>query len=551
LYDIDKKTFLTEPTTNFSSELAFWVGMAAAFLFHALFKSFINISATFDLLLSDTVCSILWFILFFAVVNIVAASYVFPVTKESSLFLDLENANFVIPLLRNLVITSVTAAVISYGLSVDLGYVSLVLSAVFGGFLFLFLGFTGARRTDFSHGEEYLVVAPLLWTALFWYPLKVVYSLSGISYEGLSFALSLLSILVLALVIILILMEKGKLLMTKEERIVMIFKKKEFPHTGDFSFVFLVMLMLLMPAVMSLGVCVVSLGFDALRIVPVRNVLMYVSIFILGLYGLKNSDILFFSKISFLVDIISYEHKIREEDCHFIANVIGEYQGSDGGFDYAGVGFSNQKDTFYFLKTAEICKIQLDHEEIAKWVSSTEAKEGGFALFSGGYPRVKGLYYAAQSLSFLNRERDFSQHVQWILASFSSKKGYFEFAYDTDSILLQTCYAVELLASFGATNMIDVDLCRTWIETRFSKDLKPKEAFLAARALQLLNANFAPVKSWLKNNNLSGTRVDKNLEEVYFYVSVLHILNRAVPSLIVEQAVCELAKTRKEYEKRF
>jgi hypothetical protein len=148
LYDIDKKTFLTEPTTNFSSELAFWVGMAAAFLFHALFKSFINISATFDLLLSDTVCSILWFILFFAVVNIVAASYVFPVTKESSLFLDLGNANFVIPLLRNLVITSVTAAVISYGLSVDLGYVSLVLSAVFGGFLFLFLGFTGARRTE-------------------------------------------------------------------------------------------------------------------------------------------------------------------------------------------------------------------------------------------------------------------------------------------------------------------------------------------------------------------------------------------------------------------
>jgi hypothetical protein len=57
-------------------------------------------------------------------------------------------------------------------------------------------------------------------------------------------------------------------------------------------------------------------------------------------------------------------------------------------------------------------------------------------------------------------------------------------------------------------------------------------------------------EEWLGRKDLSGTRVDKNVEKVYYYVKVLRELGEEVPSLIVEQAVRELIATRKEYEKR-
>lgn len=546
---IEKKTFLSPESTNLSSELAVWTGVAAAFVFHSGYRTLINISVAFDLpLFSDTALYIFWFILFLAGANAVAASYVFPITKASSLFLDLGRKFFIIPLVRNLILTVTAASLISYGLSFDTGYMWRVITAVLGGFLFWILGFAGARRSDFSHGEEYLVLAPVLWSIVFWYPLQKVYSLSA-PYQLIDFGLSVLSILVLALVLILILMEKGQLLMNREERILMMGRKRkwEFPQMSSLAFVFLVLLMLLVPALISFVVCVVSCLFDRLQIVPVKNILMYGVIAILGGYGLKKSDILFFLKIAFLVDIIPDKENIERRDIHFIHHVIKKYQSRDGGFDYAGVGFSNQKDTYYCVKTAKTLKIPLN-KKVVQWICTTENEKGGYALFAGGYPRIKGLYYAAKSLSLLD-QIPVDIHVQWICASY--KEGYFHFENDTDSLLLQTCYAVELLDLCGALHTVDTE-CRKWIESHFSENLNVKEAFFATRAMKILNSDAKWTQRWLdKNEKVSSTRVDKNVEEVYYYVKMLQELNMEVPALIGEQAVHELTTTRRAYEKRF
>lgn len=543
LNTIDKKTYLTETMTNLSPELALWTGLAAAFLFYALYYAVINFFVVFDLSMSESASFVFWAVLFFATANVVAASYVFPITKESVLFLDFGDRNFVILLVRNMIITGAAAVLISYGLSFDGVYTQSVATAVLAGFLFLALGFAGARRSDFSHGEEYLVLVPVSWGVLLWYPVQKVHSFFLEEVVVLPFLLSMLSVMVLAFVIVIILMEKGQLLMTRKDKILMLFgKRKEFPKVNDAVFVFLVLVMLLVPLVVSFAVCIVSFLIGAVGIVP-GDWIMYGVIAVLGVYGLKKSDILFFHKIFFLIEIVP---NVDETERQFIQKVVNKYQVSDGGFDYAGVGFSNQKDTFYFVKTAEMLTMQLDNQ-VAEWIMSCEGEQDGFALFTGGYPRVKGLYYAVQSLQVLDGMKHINMHVQWVCDSFNGE--YFSFLYDTDSLLLQTCYAVELLHFFGALDIMDLNSCRKWIES-YVGNLKPKEAYFVIRALKILHSDVRG-EEWLDKNDLSETRVDKNVEEVYYYVKVLRELGKEVPSLIVEQAARELIETRKEYEKRF
>jgi hypothetical protein len=544
--DIEEKTFLTESMKVLSFELALWTGLSSAFLFYALYRSTINFLVVFDLSLSDSGFFVTWFIVFFAVANVVAASYVFPITKESVLFLDLGRSQFVVSLLRNMVVTLVSAALVSYGLSLDMQYTWQVTTAVVGGFLLWFLGFTGARRSDFSHGDEYLVLAPISWALLLWVPLQMVYTLVGIPYDAVSFSVSMFTILVLALVIVLILMEKGKLLMNRREKILMFWgRKKEVPRVRDMMFVFLVLFLLMLPAVLSFSVCTLSLFFDMIVIPPVRNFLIYGVILLLGVYGLKNSDIFFFHKIRYLVGIVVCDRSIEKETIEFVESVVREYQSPDGGFDYAGVGFSNQKDTFYFVETAELLGIQVDKDDIVEWIYSTENEEGGFALYPGGYPRVEGLYYAARSLDILVGIKNMDKHVKWVLTSFNGE--YFHFENDTDSLLMQTCYAMELLKLFNVLYTINLIGCKKWIEKQFSENLKSREAFFITKALRILDSSTELAEKWLENNKrLSGTRVDKNLEEVYYYVMVLRELNKTIPPLIIEQAARELSETRQE-----
>ena len=536
---IDKRTYLTETLTNLSVELALWTGFAAAFLFYALYYGIISFFVVVGLDMSDTGLRVFWAVLFFATANVVAASYVFCLTKGSVLFFNFVDRNFVGVLVRNMVLTGIVAVLISYGLSFDMVYVELVFTAVAAGFLLLALGVVGARHSDFSHGEEYLVLVPVWWGILLWYPVQWIHVLFLKEIVVLSFFSSVLIVIVLAFVVVLILMVKGQLLMTREDRILMLFgRKKEF-HVNNVVFVFLVLVMLVVPLVISFGVYIVSFLIGMAGGVP-QDWIMYGLIAILGIYGLKKGDILFFHKIFFLLEIVS---RVGETECQFIKRVVGRYQSSDGGFDYGGMGFSNQKDTFYFVKAAEMLEMHM--EGVAEWIRSCEGDKGGFALFVNGYPRVKGLYYAVQSLQVVDGITKRDRHVQWVLDSFNGE--YFSFLYDTDSILLQTCYAVELLHFFGALDAVDFDLCRKWIESYMGK-VKLEEVYFAVRALRILGKSGN--EEWLGRKDLSGTRVDKNVEEVYYYVKVLRELGEEVPSLIVEQAARELIATRKEYEKR-
>lgn len=115
---------------------------------------------------------------------------------------------------------------------------------------------------------------------------------------------------------------------------------------------------------------------------------------------------------------------------------------------------------------------------------------------------------------------------------------------------LQTCYAVELLFLLGDLPE-DMHSCRKWIETHIHNNIKPKEAFFAVRALEILNADKKGVHTWLaKNSSILGTRVDKNLEDIYYYVAVLHEMNELIPSLLVGEILERLKYVQKKYQKQ-
>jgi Zn-dependent protease with chaperone function len=547
LHNIKARTYLTEACTNLSAEAALWTGVAAAFLFHCIFRSFIYFEIVGDSLPSDTLVEIMFVVFFLSIVNVVGASYAVPASKASVLFIDLGYREFIVPLMRNMVITLIAAAATGYILSFSTQYINTIIEGVVGGFLFWVLGFTGARRTDFSHGSSYLVLAPITQTLIFWYPLKKVNSLVGIP-QDIHFYLSLLAILVFSLVLVTILMVKGMLLMERTDKILMLFKKtKEFPRMNDPFFITLVMLTLLIPGVIAFGVYIISWFVDGLNLFPLKNIVMYSIIAVLGIYGLKNADILYFSKLAFLVDILP-EKGIGEADRKFINHVTERYQSSDGGFDYAGIGFSNQKDTYYFVKTADTLRLPLDAEKIESWIKSTELHEGGVALFAGGNPRIEGLYYALHTSMLLHTDEymEKNAHRKWVLSHFNGQS--FGFEYDTTPGFLQTCWAVQVLHVLGGTEEIDLRSLAQWIVAGFSRNLTPRDAFFAVCALKSLRMSTEPARQWLSaNSRVLQTRVDKNIEDVYYYVKVMRECGEVPPPLVREQALEDLAKTRRDY----
>ncbi|MBU7020272.1 MAG: M48 family metalloprotease [Theionarchaea archaeon] len=548
LHNIRERAYLIEPRTNLSAEVALWTGIAAAFLFHCMARSFIYVIAGFgDSLPSDTLSEIVWVVLFLSLVNVVGASYVFPASKASALFLDLGRMDFVAPLVRNMAITLAAAVATGYVLSLSTQYTSSIVSGVVGGFLFWVLGFAGARRTDFSHGDSYLVLAPITQALIFWVPLKKVYSLAGIQPD-IHFYGSLLAVLVLSLVLVIILMVKGMLLMERNERILMLFKKtKEFPEMNNFLFIPLVVLVLFVPGVFAFGTCALSCFVDGMNLLPIRNVVIYSVIVVLGAYGLKNADILYFSKLAFLVDILS-EKGIGHADKEFIGHIVEEYQSSDGGFDYAGIGFSNQKDTYHFVKTAETLHIHVDMHRVETWIKSTEIQTGGAALFAGGKPRIEGLYYALCTSILLHLDGSMQKrvHREWVISHFNGQS--FCFEYDTAPAILQTCWAVHVLKVLGGLEKIDTARLKQWIAVKFERTLTPRDAFFTVCALTSLGMQAEPAQQWLlANDRVLHTRVDKNIEDIYYYVKVMRECGETPPPLVLEQASRDLVETRKEY----
>jgi Zn-dependent protease with chaperone function len=556
---LDEKKFLSETTTTLSLELALWTGIASAFLYYTVFHSFINFTVTSGLFMSDSATEVLWAAAFYAVAVTVAASYIFPTTKATVLFSDLGNAHFVGPLMKAWGLTVAAAFTTYYGLSLDISGIQPFMTAVAGGFPFWVLGFASSRPPDFSGRTGYLVCGPLLWIILLWYPVQVVSSRFAVrGTNPIPVIFFLLGVILLMLAIIIVLIEKGYIRIDKKDRIFLLFGKvKEFPGTGDITFILLAaFLLFLVPSILSFGIFCVSLlcntafnaVFSTAFSTEIPGIIFFYGITaIVIMYGFKKSDILFFLEISYLVDILQGE--ISQEECQFIHNVINKYQSPDGGYDYAGLHISNQRDTYNVIRTAHTTGIQIEPGKVYEWINSTQ-KEGGFSLVRGGNPRMEGVYYAVKSLLMLGFLKDVSMTVQWICDFFNGE--YFEVHYDTHSVLLQTCYAVESLFLLDALHNIDTGSCAAWILNHFSEDLNPREAFFAAKSLKILGSHTDLVEKWLsKNQKVISTRLDKNLEAIYYYVKVMREYKKVIPPLVAGQAAHELRKTMKKYKRKF
>lgn len=545
LRSMDEKTFLVESLTNLSPELAFWTGLVAAFLFYNFLYSVVGLLTIIDTFstfgpVPESVLGYTWVISCFLVMGVVGIPYIFPSTKGLTFILDLVRPAFLLPLLRNWGITLLAAAGIIYGLTLDSGVFKIFVPPVVFGFFLWLVGFLGSRVSDVDEKMWFILFSPVPILVLVWYPVKIIYSIFTNSAIGPShFAASVVVICLVTLIIFLILLETGYISVDKERLILFFGKKIEVPHSYAAFAILAILVTLSVPIAVSLGVYAVSCSLDSFGILPEMS-LFFVVIPILLYYGFKKMDILFFTDISFYVEILG--KNIQEEETEFIQKIIEKYHSSDGGFDCAGLQFSKQKDTYYVVKTAKILGIEQEIKGIAEWIKSTETG-GGFALVSNGNPRVEGTYYAVKSLSILGLLQEGScAHTQWIRDSFNGK--YFTFKNDSLPLLVQTCCAVELLSLFGALEK-DMTHCREWIKKHFSDNVKPKEAFFATRALIILGSDTELTEKWLiKNKNVLSTRVDKNVEAVYYYVKVLRELNNPIPEFITEQAINELKRIR-------
>ena len=548
---LDEKKFLSETTTTLSHELALWTGIASAFLYYTVVHSVINFTVASGLSMSDSATEVLWATTFYAVAVTVAASYIFPTTKATVLFSDLGNAHFIGSLMKAWGLTVAAAFATYYGLSLNISGTQPFMIAVAGGFLFWVMGFASSRPTDFSARAWYLVCGPFLWVILLWYPVQVVSSRFAVGGTHLiPVIFFLFGIILLMLATLLVLIEKGYIRIDKKERVLLLFGKvKEFPGTSDITFILLAaFLLFLVPSVLSFGTFCVSWLCNTAFSTEIAGIIFFYGITaIILIYGFKESDILFFLEISYLVDIL--QGKISQEECQFICNVIKKYQSPDGGYDYAGLHFSSQKDTYNVVRTAYATGIQIEPGKVYEWINSTR-KEGGFSLIRDGNPRMEGVYYAVNSLVMLGFLKDMSRTVQWICNFFNGK--YFEVPYDTLSVLLQTCYAVESLFLLDALHNIDTCSCAAWILNHYPEDLKPREAFFAAKSLKILGFHTDLVEEWLnKNQKVISTRLDKNLEAIYYYVKVMGEVKKGIPALVAEQAAHELRKTMKKYKRKF
>jgi Zn-dependent protease with chaperone function len=547
LRNIKEKVFLAEDVTNLSPQLAVWAGIASAVLFYTVFYSSINFSTIFDIS-TDTLIDIMWPVLFFASGSIVAVSYIFPTTKGSVLFSDLGNSTFLAPFLRNVTLTLVTAAGTYYILSLNVTMVRVFVSTVLGGFLLWIMGFAASRPTDFSKGSSYLVVGPLVWIGMVWVPVGAINSVFYDSIGTTHFVGSLFGTLLLVMLLYLIFMELGRIRVDREEMIIQLWNTlKEVPWMHDAAFKLLGMTIpFLVPVAASLGIFSVSC-FLGTVVYPLGFwISLYGIIVVLLVYGLKKSDILFFLEMSYLVDILS--GKINIGVNLFIQSMIKEYQSKDKGFDYAGLGLSNQRDTFYCVKTAHMISY-IEPDEITEWVLTTE-QSGGFALIPYGLPRLEATYYALNTLSImgkLNTRENFAVHAEWVYTFFNGH--YFCCENDTHSILLQTCYAVESLSLLGALK--NVKKCAEWINTHITDTLEPKTAYFAVKSLKLLGENTEKGEKWILANDISQFRVDKNIVDVYYYVKILRLLHKEVPPIVLEQAHNQLETIAKKYRKRF
>lgn len=547
LYNIKNKIFLVENTTNLSPQMAVWAGIAPAMLFFTVYYSAVILTTIFDISV-DTMTATTLPVLFFASGSIVAFLYIFPTTKGSMYFFDMKKREFLIPFLRNVTLTMVAGAGVYYMLSFDVVMVRIFLSSIVLGLALWVMGFSSSRPTDFSAGTAYLVFAPLLWIGMLWYPVHFIYLSFYHSMGIIHLLVSLFGTLLLILTLYLIFELRGWVRIEIKEKTLKIFTiLKEMPHINNAIFMLSSMVApFLVPVLGSLGIFGLSCFIGAVTNPFAGWIILFGIISVLIIYGVKQSEILFFLEIAYLVDIIS--GNINKRQNQFIQSVIQEYQSDDGGFDYGGIGFSNQRDVFYCIKTVNMISSP-EPEGILNWILSTE-KNGGFALYPHGLPRLEATFYALNTLSVMgnleNTGVPLDIHAEWVITFFNGH--YFCCEHDTRSILLQTCYAVDSLKLLGALKKLkNIDQCAQWINTHFSETSDPKTAYFTLKTLHSLGKNLKNGEKWIFANDISRFRVDKNIADIYYYIKILRILHKEVPDIVLKQAYDQLRTIVKKY----
>jgi Zn-dependent protease with chaperone function len=545
---IENRLFLAEPVKNLPPELAFWVGLVIAFLSYNAMVGWATVLAVKEVASSvpprESVLAIVWIAPSILTMGVVSISYVFPTTKGLVQFSDFHDSRFVVPFVRNWMITIATAAITMYGLTLQRSPALLLVKAVLIGFFMWFTGFAASKAPDITDKSWSVAVLPFFPVGILWAPMHIVYTyFMGSAIDTYHLIPSTLMIIMFSVLPLALLMEYG-LIGVERERIILFFGKRiEILHSLLAFIACANILIYLVPTGFSLLLFSVSCFIDSLGIVPEMTFFFLVVIFLAPL-ALKKSDILFFHNIVFLVDIA--QGHIPEEDVAFIRGVIPKYQSPDGGFDCAGLNFSNQKSTHDMVKTALTLGQHVENERIVEWIMKTESK-GGFAYYPGGTPRIESTYHALETLSFLGvPDAACSSHIGWVKSFFRGE--YFLCDTDTISPVLQTCYVVELIHSCGGVDE-SLERLKPWIETHFAT-LKPVEALHAARALRILHSDMDVVERWLKKNeSVLQTRLDKNTEAEFYYLSVLREQGHEIPPLVMEEALTELTRLRKKYNR--
>jgi hypothetical protein len=547
LADMETKALLKEKSVNLSPSLAIWTGITAAILFYAFKNGFITVLVTTVYTISDLVSETLWMVTFLMVASTTALSYIFPATKSALYFSDLGQKEFLFPLIKNWGLTMGTAGFLFYCLTGSWLETQLFLTAVLGGIFLWIMGYASSRPTDFSINTRYIIWGPIIWGCILVYPAyKIGSILCGIRLISPHFLIYFFGIVLLLLLFSLLFMEDGYIRFSRPERFLSYFGKTwELNWMSDSYYIIITAFVVFsIPSTLSLGIYVVSQWVAFFM----GSLLSYAVLFgvaaILVVYGIWKSEMLFFRYIAYIVDILP-PPLISRDTMEFIERIIYQYQSDDGGFDYAGLGFSNQEDTFYMLSTANRLDIPVNKKKIEGWIRTTEDSDGGFFLVSGGLPRIESTVYALYSLNMLGCGEVSQVHIQWI--NTMCKGIYFVFPYDTCSTLLQTCYAIISLTLLQKSPGNQQE-CEKWIVNRLSLQSTPKEAYYVSLALKCLNADHDIIEKWIEyHQSILATRLDKNVIDIYYYVKICEIAQHPVSSLITEHALKELETMKKKY----
>jgi hypothetical protein len=550
LQTIDKKEYLREYQKNLSPQLAYWTGLVSAFLYYNTLVSITGFSILIQVVypFSDEIIGTVFTITgFYLIMSIIGISYIFPSTKGIVSFSDFKRKSFIIPFLRNWGITVITGCSILVILFFNIVPLQIYIYATIIGFFIWLIGFTASLPSYGIRDSYYLLFSPLFTVLILWYPVTALYKFIYNSGVDINYCISSMAgIILVSLLLLFIFLEKGYLNIDNELQVLKFFNKKFEISWNKWIFSALSIIVLCsIPTFLAFAVYALSCYMDSFNLFYDMGIFLII-IPPLILYAFMKINILFLTEILFYIDI--FFDIIPKKDTDFIENVLHAYQSPDGGFDCAGLHFSNQRDTYLCIKAATQLQTPIDEEKARRWIYSTW-KERGFSMIPEGNPRIESTFYAIRSVILLNNNEKIPEdRSSWLLQIYNGS--FFACENDTCSSLLQTCYALESLSLLDALPE-NLD-CSVWINHWLSQNIDPQEAYFAVRSLKILHSSLHLGHRWLeRNKRILETRIDKNTEDIYYYVMVLQELEGKVPYLVKEEAIRNISKKREKYGNKF